>query len=193
MKRILTATAIAAALTAGNAQAGSDNKPFNVNITLTSACTLTAVTDLAFTYTSLQTGASTATGGGFNVSCTNSLPYTFKLVQSGGAGGQQVSHTGIVVATELNGAVVPACSASVYGSEVVQFTVKVPPLEVDAPACSDVYANTTSVGDVTVHAEVRLMVTLKPLVAWPAACALPAVRAAAIAVAERIRFIAPSL
>ena len=34
MKRILTATAIAAALTAGNAQAGSDNKPFNVNITL---------------------------------------------------------------------------------------------------------------------------------------------------------------
>jgi hypothetical protein len=96
MKRILTATAIAAALTAGNAQAGSDNKPFNVNITLTSACTLTAVNDLAFTYTSLQPGASTASGGGFSVSCTTSLPYTFKLVQSGGAGGQQVTHTGIV-------------------------------------------------------------------------------------------------
>jgi spore coat protein U-like protein len=82
MKRILTATAIAAALTAGNAQAGSTSGTFNVNVTLTSACTLGAVTDLAFAYTSLQAGAATATGGGFSVSCTTSLPYTFGL-QSG--------------------------------------------------------------------------------------------------------------
>ncbi len=79
MKRILTATAIAAALAAGNAQAGNTSGTFNVNVTLTSSCTLAAVTDLAFAYTSLQPGVSNATGGGFSVSCTNTLPYTFGL------------------------------------------------------------------------------------------------------------------
>jgi len=85
MKRILTATAIAAALAAGNAQAGSTSGQFNVNVTLTSACTLSAVNNLAFAYTSLQGGASTATGGGFSVSCTTSLPYTFGLQSGNGA------------------------------------------------------------------------------------------------------------
>ena len=85
MKRILTATAIAAALSAGNAQAGNTSGTFNVNVTLTSACTLAAVTDLAFAYTSLQVGASAATGGGFSVSCTSTLPYTFGLQSGNGA------------------------------------------------------------------------------------------------------------
>jgi len=85
MKRILTATAIAAALAAGNAQAGSTSGTFNVNVTLTSACTLSAVNNLAFTYTSLQGGVSNATGGGFSVSCTTSLPYTFGLQAGSGA------------------------------------------------------------------------------------------------------------
>ena len=85
MKRILTATAIAAALSAGNAQAGSTSGTFNVNVTLTSACTLSAVNNLAFTYTSLQGGVSNATGGGFSVSCTTSLPYTFGLQAGSGA------------------------------------------------------------------------------------------------------------
>ena len=85
MKRILTATAIAAALAAPNAQAGSTSGTFNVNVTLTSACTLSAVTNLAFAYTSLQAAVANATGGGFSVSCTNSLPYTFGLQSGNGA------------------------------------------------------------------------------------------------------------
>jgi spore coat protein U-like protein len=79
MKRIIAATAVAAALAAGSTQAGQTSGTFNVDINLTSACTLTAVADLAFAYTSLQAGASNATGGGFSVSCTTSLPYTFAL------------------------------------------------------------------------------------------------------------------
>jgi spore coat protein U-like protein len=79
MKKIIVATAVAAALAAGNTQAGQTLGTFNVNVTLTSACTLTAVNDLAFAYTSLQAGAAAATGGGFSVSCTTSLPYTFAL------------------------------------------------------------------------------------------------------------------
>src|SRR4051794_41818022 len=80
MKRILTATAIAAALAAGNAQAaGQATSGFNVTINLTSACTVTAPTDVVFAYTSLQAGASSATGGAFSVSCTTSLPYTLAL------------------------------------------------------------------------------------------------------------------
>ena len=82
MKRIIAATAVAAALAAGNTQAGNTSGTFNVNVTLTSACTLAAVNDLAFAYTSLQAGA---TGGGFSVSCTTSLPYTFALQAGTGA------------------------------------------------------------------------------------------------------------
>ena len=79
MKKILTATAVAAALAAGNAQAGNTSGAFNVNVTLTSACTLSAVTAVDFAYTSLQAALQNATGGGFSVSCTNTLPYTFGL------------------------------------------------------------------------------------------------------------------
>jgi spore coat protein U-like protein len=80
MKRIIAATAVAAALAAGgNAQAGQTTGQFNVIVTLTSSCTLGTVTNLDFAYTSLQAGAASATGGGFSVSCTNSLPYTFAL------------------------------------------------------------------------------------------------------------------
>ena len=45
MKRIIAATAVAAALAAGSTQAGQTSGTFNVNITLTSACTLPAVPD----------------------------------------------------------------------------------------------------------------------------------------------------
>ena len=79
MKKILTATAIAAALAAGNAQAGNTSGTFNVNVTLTSACTLTAVSDLAFTYTSLQGAIANSSGGNFSVKCTDTLPYTLGL------------------------------------------------------------------------------------------------------------------
>ena len=84
MKKILTATAVAAALAAGNAQALNDSKQFNVNITLTSVCTVSSVADLAFAYTSLQATPVSATGGGFTVTCTNALPYTFGLQAGAG-------------------------------------------------------------------------------------------------------------
>jgi spore coat protein U-like protein len=85
MKRILTATAIAAALAAGNAQSANTSGTFTVNVTLTSACTVSsAVTNLAFAYTSFGALAN-ATGGAFSVSCTNTLPYTFGLQSGNGA------------------------------------------------------------------------------------------------------------
>jgi len=86
MKRILTATAIAATLAAGNAQAAQATQPFNVVITLASTCTLSAVADLTFAYTSMQAGSVNALGGGFSVTCTTSLPYSFALVQGTPAG-----------------------------------------------------------------------------------------------------------
>ena len=86
MKRIIAATAVAAALAAGNTQAGQTSGQFNVNVTLTSVCTLSAVADLDFAYTSFQVGVSNATGGGFSITCTNSLPYTFALQQGTAAG-----------------------------------------------------------------------------------------------------------
>jgi spore coat protein U-like protein len=85
MKRLIAAGLVAAALASGNTQAGSTSGQFNVNVTLTSACTMSAVSDLAFAYTSLQAGAATATGGGFSVTCTDSLPYTFGLQSGSGA------------------------------------------------------------------------------------------------------------
>jgi spore coat protein U-like protein len=85
MKRIIAASLVAAALGASNAQAGNTSGQFNVSITLTSACTLGAVTPVAFAYTSLQGSAATATGGGFSVTCTTSLPYTFGLQAGSGA------------------------------------------------------------------------------------------------------------
>jgi hypothetical protein len=87
VKKILTATAVAAALAAGNAQAaGQTSGQFNVTINLTSACTVSSIADVQFAYTSLQTGAQPATGGGFTVSCTTSLPYSLAL-KSGTAAG----------------------------------------------------------------------------------------------------------
>ena len=86
MKKILLAAIVSlTSLLSSTAQAQSTSGTFNVNITLTSACTLTAIADVAFAYTSFQTGAQAATGGGFSVSCTNSLPYTFGLQAGSGA------------------------------------------------------------------------------------------------------------
>ncbi len=87
MKKLAIAIAAlgAVALGSGIAEAASTSGTFNVNITLTSTCTLGSVTPVAFAYTSLQGGAQTATGGGFNVTCTNSFPYTFGLQAGSGA------------------------------------------------------------------------------------------------------------
>ena len=85
MKRLIAAMIAAAGLAAAPAQAQSTSGQFDVTITLTAACTLSAVADVAFAYTSLQGGVANATGGGFSVTCTNNLPYAFGLQAGTGA------------------------------------------------------------------------------------------------------------
>lgn len=80
MKRIiLSAIVSAAALCAPLAQAQTASGTFNVNVTLTSVCSLSAITAIDFAYTSFQGGVANGTNGGFTVSCTNTLPYNFGL------------------------------------------------------------------------------------------------------------------
>ena len=82
MKKLLMAAAISAAGLAGTgAQAATTNGSFDVNINLTSACTLGAITAVDFAYTSGQVAAQASTGGGFNITCTNTLPYSFAIEQ----------------------------------------------------------------------------------------------------------------
>ncbi|HKW39528.1 MAG TPA: spore coat protein U domain-containing protein [Burkholderiales bacterium] len=98
----------AVALGAGVAEAANTSGTFNVNITLTSACQLGAVTPVAFAYTSGQAAVSNATGGGFSVSCTNTLPYTFGLQAGNGAATPpgtatiNVTDNGVNLAYQLN-------------------------------------------------------------------------------------------
>ena len=67
------------------AQAATTTGNFNVTVNLTSVCTIASgPADVAFTYTSFQAGAATATGGGFQVQCTNTLPYTMSLDATSG-------------------------------------------------------------------------------------------------------------
>lgn len=82
---VVAAVLSVAGLTSGVSHAQSTSGTFNVNITLTSACTLSAITALDFAYTSFQAGVQAATGGGLTVSCTNTLPYTFGLQAGTGA------------------------------------------------------------------------------------------------------------
>ena len=53
---------------------------FDVSISLAGTCKYVKTSDVAFTYTSLQTGAqSETTAGGFTVQCTKNLVYTLAL------------------------------------------------------------------------------------------------------------------
>lgn len=103
MKKLIMALMGVAGLFAGNAQAASTSGQFDVNITLTSTCTLSTVNAVAFAYTSLQGAAqnSTAGTGTFTVTCTNTLPYTFGLQAGTGAatppGNASISVTDAVV------------------------------------------------------------------------------------------------
>jgi spore coat protein U-like protein len=74
-----------AAVCVATTQAATTSGQFSVNVTLYSTCSLSTVAALDFSYTSFQGGASTATNGGFTVTCTNSLPYTFGLQTGTGA------------------------------------------------------------------------------------------------------------
>jgi spore coat protein U-like protein len=82
LKLLAAAAALAFAGSASAATTGPTN--FNVVVNLTSSCSLSAVTDVTFAYTSFQVAASVATPGTFSVKCTNTLPYT--VVLDAGAG-----------------------------------------------------------------------------------------------------------
>src|SRR3954470_18777426 len=84
MKKILASVLVASAFGIATSDAANTSGQFNVNITLNSTCSLSAITAVAFTYTSLQGAVQNSTAGGYTVTCTNSLPYTFGL-QSGTA------------------------------------------------------------------------------------------------------------
>lgn len=86
MKKLIVSAAVAASL-AGMvpaAQAATATSPFNVTVALTSACQITSVSDVAFTYTSFQPGAAIATPAVIDLRCTNTLPYTLSLDAAAG-------------------------------------------------------------------------------------------------------------
>jgi spore coat protein U-like protein len=92
--------AVAAALgtlsVAGTTMGASTTQNFDVVITLSSVCTLGAVTPLDITYTSMQGVAGNSTGGGFTVTCTQNYPFTFGLVAgAGGSAPGTAGNTGI--------------------------------------------------------------------------------------------------
>lgn len=80
-----------AGLAALPAHAQTAEGTFDVVINLTSKCEINnvnaatgaVVNDVVFNYTSFQTVAATATGGGFNVRCTDDLPFTLALDSAG--------------------------------------------------------------------------------------------------------------
>ena len=84
IKALVAAAMLAGAMT-GTAHAAITSGTFQVDINLTSACSVSTINNVAFAYTSFQAGVSNATGGGFTVTCTNSLPYTFGLQTGSGA------------------------------------------------------------------------------------------------------------
>lgn len=86
MKKILLASATALGLMlASGANAATTSGQFNVNITLTPVCTIGAIAPVTFAYTSLAAGVTNSAGGGFNITCTNQLPYSFGLQAGSGA------------------------------------------------------------------------------------------------------------
>jgi len=106
-KAAVIALALGAAGLTGVSQAQTASGQFNVNITLTSSCTLSAIAPVTFAYTSSQGGIANAGGGAFTVQCSNTLPYTFGL-QAGnaaatppGAGSVNVTDNGVDLAYQL--------------------------------------------------------------------------------------------
>jgi spore coat protein U-like protein len=92
MKKLILVIALGlSAIATLPAYAATAAGTFNVVINLTSKCEINStnastgavINDVVFNYTSFQTTAATSTGGGFNVRCTNSLPYTLALSNLG--------------------------------------------------------------------------------------------------------------
>lgn len=86
MKKVVLAAALGLAsvlaTVSTQSMAAAATGTFNVNITLTSACKVNSISDLALSYTSFQTSAASSTGGAVSLSCTNGLPYTLALDQT---------------------------------------------------------------------------------------------------------------
>ena len=90
---ILVSSLLLASLLSASAHAATAAGTFDVVINLTSKCEINStnastgavINNVVFNYTSFQTAAATSTGGGFNVRCTNSLPYTCLLYTSDAA------------------------------------------------------------------------------------------------------------
>ena len=85
MKKLIASLLVAGAFGVATTDAANTSGQFNVNMTLTSTCSLSAVTAIDFAYTSLQGAVANGTNGNFTVTCTNSLPYTFGLQSGTGA------------------------------------------------------------------------------------------------------------
>jgi hypothetical protein len=64
-----------AGLLASPAQAASDSASVTVTINLTSKCVFGTIAPVVFAYTSFQATLANATGGTFNMKCTNTMPY----------------------------------------------------------------------------------------------------------------------
>ena len=94
MKKLLSIAALSllalSSLLTAPSQAATATGTFDVVINLTSKCEINStnaatgavISNLTFNYTSFQTTAATASAG-LNVRCTNSLPYTLALSNSG--------------------------------------------------------------------------------------------------------------
>lgn len=77
MKKLILVIALGfAAILSAPAQAANDSTTVQVTINLTSKCVFGTIAPVAFTYTSFQGTAATATGGAFNMKCTNTMPYS---------------------------------------------------------------------------------------------------------------------
>src|SRR4051812_32349328 len=98
MKKLVLALAAAAVIGTAPSDAATTSGTFNVNVTLNSTCSLSSIAALDFTYTSFQGTASTATGGGYTLTCTNALPYSFGLQL--GAGTPVPPGTATITATD---------------------------------------------------------------------------------------------
>ena len=102
MKRISIALCafLAAAAGSGAAQAATATGTFNVTITITSECTVTNPTDMAFGSHGLLTALVNQTST-FQVTCTNTTPYTIGLNAGLNASGSQRRMLGGVTNTEF--------------------------------------------------------------------------------------------
>lgn len=114
LKLLAAATALVLA-PATNAATITGN--FNVSVTLTPVCAITAgPANVTFTYTSFQAGAAASAGGGFSVACTQNLSYSMSLdaAPTGMVGGLAYTisapagaftGTGVAVAHSISGSI----------------------------------------------------------------------------------------